>query len=131
MRPNRIHYLLVKVPIGNDAISLSKEFFWKKTDQNWRIDLQQTPTQMFKKKINNWKWFLGPIGGLSKIRAQRIFESQRVRAGSTLMFFKHTIFQTTQISYSTPTRSDTYCFLSGAVFVWSSNNGVMLQFQVG
>ena len=31
----------------------------------------------------------------------------------------------------TPIWSDTYCFLSGAVFIWSSNNGVMLEFQVG
>ena len=36
--------------------------FLEKTDQNWRKDLQLTPTQMFKK--NNWKCFLGPIGGL-------------------------------------------------------------------
>ena len=34
--------------IGNDAISLSKEFSGK-TDQNWRKDIQLTPTQMFKK----------------------------------------------------------------------------------
>ena len=37
--------------------------FLEKTDQNWRNDLQLTPTQMFK-KINNWKCFLGQIGGL-------------------------------------------------------------------
>ena len=35
--------------IGNDAISLSKEFSGKKTDQSWRKDLQHTPTQMLKK----------------------------------------------------------------------------------
>ena len=37
--------------------------FLEKMDQSWRKDLQLTPTQMFK-KINNWKWFLGPVGGL-------------------------------------------------------------------
>ena len=49
--------------IGNDAISLSKEFSGKKTDQNWRKNLQLMPMQMLQ-KLTNWKWFLGPIGGL-------------------------------------------------------------------
>ena len=39
------------ITIGNDALSLSKEFSEKKkkTDQNWRKHLQLTPTQMLKK----------------------------------------------------------------------------------
>ena len=36
--------------------------FREKTDQNWRKDLQQTSTQIFKNE--QLKMFLGPIGGL-------------------------------------------------------------------
>ena len=114
--------------IGNYAISLSKEFSGK----NGSKLAQRSPTNTHAdvKKINNWKCFLGPIRGLQNTRPKNFRKPTRASRIHLDAIKTHNFPDNTD-QLLTPTRSDTYCFLSGAVFVWSSNNGVMLQFQVG
>ena len=74
----------------------SQKNFPVKTDQNWRKDLQLTPTEMFK-KINNWKWFLRPIGGLWNTLPKNFRKSTHAHN-----------FPDNTDQLLTPTQSDTY-----------------------
>ena len=80
--------------------------FLEKTDQNWCKDLQLTPTQMLQ-KLTNWKWFLGPIGGLLNTHPKNFQKSTRVRGIHLDAIKTHNIPDNTD-QLLTPTRSDMY-----------------------
>ena len=144
VNPNFCHVLTLKDWLNNSRFLptrwadiyrkwcnfLVKRIFWKKKDQNWRKNLQPTLTQMFLK--NEQLKMIFRTNRRSLKFTLKEFSKVNECARDPPWCYKNTIFQTTQINYSRqPEVICTNCFLSGSVFVWSSNNGVMLQFQVG